>query len=207
LVSADESDITRGWMDKSATPARPHTGLAIKHTEKEKAQAKLNELQRPIQKLLDHLDTFDANADGRISRDELNAAIASGGLTKEELQSIFGTNDASEIFSRLDIAQDGSVDFGEVLAYLESIGLDVTTQLVGFPARAPKNMLEFALNMLEAVTRDLTRANQGLGDRDRTVPIDTDYIGTTTFDLVQDDLDFMVNSGRAHTKSCLDRHR
>jgi hypothetical protein len=43
LVSADESDITRGWMDKSATPARPNTGLAIKHTEKEKAQAKLNE--------------------------------------------------------------------------------------------------------------------------------------------------------------------
>ena len=68
-------------------------------------------------------------------------------------------------------------------------------------------MLEFALNMLEAVTRDLTRANQGLGDRDRTVPIDTDYIGTTTFDLVQEDLDFMVNSGCAPTKPFLDRHR
>jgi arachidonate 5-lipoxygenase len=207
LVSADESDITRGWMDKSATPKRPNTGLALKHTEKEKAQAKVNELQRPVQKLLDHLDTFDANADGRISRDELNAAIASGGLSPDELQSIFGTSDASEIFERLDVAQDGSVDFGEVLTFLEGIGLDVTTQLVGFPARAPKNMLEFALNMLEAVTRDLTRANQGFGDRDRTVPIDTDYIGTTTFDLVQEDLDFMVNSGRAHTKSFLERHR
>ena len=91
-------------MDKSATPVRPNTGLAIKHTEKEKAQAKLNELQRPIQKLLDHLDTFDANADGRISRDELNAAIGSGGLSTEELQSIFGTNDAAEIFNRLYIA-------------------------------------------------------------------------------------------------------
>jgi hypothetical protein len=73
--------------------------------------------------------------------------------------------------------------------------------------RPPKNMLEFALNMLEAVTRDLTRANQGLGDRDRIVPIDTDYVGTTTFDLVQDDLDFMVNSGRNHTKAFLSHHR
>jgi hypothetical protein len=68
-------------------------------------------------------------------------------------------------------------------------------------------MLEFALNMLEAVTRDLTRANQGLGDRDRIVPIDTDYVGTTTFDLVQEDLDFMVNSGRNHTKAFLSHHR
>lgn len=40
LVSADESDITRGWMDKSATPARPNTGLAIKHTEKKKHKPK-----------------------------------------------------------------------------------------------------------------------------------------------------------------------
>jgi len=107
----------------------------------------------------------------------------------------------------MNVAGDDAIDFGEVLAFLESIGLDVTTQLVGFPARPPKNMLEFALNMLEAVTRDLTRANQGLGDRDRIVPIDTDYVGTTTFDLVQADLDFMVNSGRNHTKAFLSHHR
>jgi hypothetical protein len=32
-------------------------------------------------------------------------------------------------------------------------------------------------------------------------------VGTTTFDLVQDDLDFMVNSGRNHTKAFLSHHR
>ena len=70
-----------------------------------------------------------------------------------------------------------------------------------------KNILEFALNMLEAVTRDFSRANQGLGERDRIVPIDTDYAGTTTFDLVQDDPGFMINSGRNHTKAFLSHHR
>ena len=207
LVSADEADITRGWMDKSATPTRPSTGAALKHVEKELAQLKSQELQKPVQKLLDHLDTYDANADGRISREELSQAIGSGGLSVDELMSIFGTTSAEEIFDRLNVAHDDFIDFGEVLAYLETAGLDVTTQLVGFPSRPPKNMLEFALNMLEAVTRDLTRANQGLGDRVRTVPIDTDYIGTTTFDLDQKDLDFMVASGRNHTKAYLDRHR
>jgi hypothetical protein len=160
-----------------------------------------------VQKLLDHFDAFDTNSDGRITRAELNAAIASGGLTTDELTTIFGTTSPNDIFDRMNVEGDDAIDFGEVLAFLESIGLDVTTQLVGFPARPPKNMLEFALNMLEAVTRDLTRANQGLGDRDRIVPIDTDYVGTTTFDLVQDDLDFMVNSGRNHTKAFLSHHR
>ncbi len=164
-------------------------------------------MQAPVQKLLDHFDAFDTNADGRITRAELNAAIASGGLSTDELTTIFGTTSPDDIFNRMNVAGDDAIDFGEVLAFLESIGLDVTTQLVGFPARPPKNMLEFALNMLEAVTRDLTRANQGLGDRDRIVPIDTDYVGTTTFDLAQDDLDFMVNSGRNHTKAFLSHHR
>ncbi|MFM8871406.1 MAG: hypothetical protein ACKOFD_07510, partial [Actinomycetota bacterium] len=82
--------------------------------------------------------------------------------------------------------------------------VDVTTQLVGFPARPPKNMLEFALNMLEAVSRDLTRANHTSDDYDRTIPINTDSVGTTTFDLVQADLDFLIDTGFAHTRAFLD---
>ena len=206
-MSAEEADITRGWMEQSATPTRPSTKTALAFTEKEIEKAKGHQMQKPVQKLLDHFDAFDTNSDGRITRAELNAAISSGGLTSEELTTIFGTTSSDDIFNRMNVAGDDAIDFGEVLAFLESIGLDVTTQLVGFPARPPKNMLEFALNMLEAVTRDLTRANQGLGDRDRIVPIDTDYVGTTTFDLVQDDLDFMVNSGRNHTKAFLSHHR
>jgi len=207
LVSAEEADITRGWMDQTATPTRPGTKTALDFTEKEIEKAKGHQMQAPVQKLLDHFDAFDTDSDGRITRAELHAAIASGGLSTEELTTIFGTTSPDDIFNRMNVAGDDAIDFGEVLAFLESIGLDVTTQLVGFPARPPKNMLEFALNMLEAVTRDLTRANQGLGDRDRIVPIDTDYVGTTTFDLVQDDLDFMVNSGRNHTKAFLSHHR
>ena len=165
LVSAEEADITRGWMDQSATPTRPSTKTALAFTEKEIEKAKGHQMQKPVQKLLDHFDAFDTNSDGRITKAELNAAIASGGLSTDELTTIFGTASPDDIFNRMNVAGDDAIDFGEVLAFLESIGLDVTTQLVGFPARPPKNMLEFALNMLEAVTRDLTRANQGLGDR------------------------------------------
>ena len=88
LVSADEADITRGWMEQSATPTRPSTKTALAFTEKEIEKAKGHQMQAPVQKLLDHFDAFDTNSDGRITRAELSAAIASGGLTAEELKTI-----------------------------------------------------------------------------------------------------------------------
>ena len=74
-------------------------------------------------------------------------------------------------------------------------------------SRPPKNIVEFAMNLLEAVSRDLTRSNQTSEDRPRTIPINTDYVGTTTFNLVEADLKWMIESGRVHTKAFLDSKR
>jgi len=207
LVAAGESDITRGWLVDGATPPRPNTDTANEFTAKEEAQAARNALQKPVQKVLDLLDKYDRDADGDITREELSEAVKTDGISPEELMTVFGSKDVVQIFDKLNVEGRETVNFGEVLAHIEQIGLDITTQLVGFPALPPKNMVEFALNMLEAVTRDLTRANQGLGDRDRTAPINTDYVGTTTFALVQEDLDFLVATGRNNTRAFIDAHR
>ena len=132
----------------------------------------------------------------------LKALDASG--RREDTVLIFGTDDVDGIFEHMNADGGDTIEFGELLAYLETRGLDVTTSLVGFPARPPKNIVDFAMNMIEAVSRDLTRSNQTSDDRPRTIPISTDYIGTTTFNLVDADLQFMIESGRKHTKAFLD---
>ena len=120
---------------------------------------------------------------------------------------MFGVADVKEIFGSIDQDDDGNIDFTEVLNFLESIGVDVTTQLIGFPARPTKSILDFALNMFEAVNRDLTRANFRAQDRQRTAPINTDYVGTTTFDLEKEDFNFLVETGRRHVQGFLDEYR
>jgi len=125
--------------------------------------------------LIQVLDEVDLDSDGRITSDELSLAIQKSGITDSELVSIFNSNDKEKIFSHIDVDSDKKIDFAEILNFLDSIGVDVTTQLVGFPARHPKTVLDFALNMLDAVSRDLTRANYQSIDRKRTVPINTDY--------------------------------
>ncbi|MFM9225338.1 MAG: hypothetical protein ACKOQ1_01695 [Actinomycetota bacterium] len=171
----------------------------------ERAEAATRAVQAPVQRVLDALDANDIDSDGRISASELASAIT--GVDRDDLLNVFGSADAAEIFAKVNTDGSDTIEFGELLAFLETIGLDITTQLVGFPARPPRNTLEFAMNMLEAVNRDLARSTQGLGDRDRTIPINTDYIGTTTFDLTQEDLNFMVATGRQHAKAFLDARR
>jgi len=206
LFADEENDITRTWLAPGAVPpARPDTPAAHRANQKERAEAATRAVQAPVQRVLDALDANDIDSDGRISASELASAIT--GVDRDDLLNVFGSADSAEIFAKVNTDGSDTIEFGELLAFLETIGLDITTQLVGFPARPPRNTLEFAMNMLEAVNRDLARSTQGLGDRDRTIPINTDYIGTTTFDLTQEDLNFMVATGRQHAKAFLDARR
>ena len=208
LFAGEETDITRGWLVQGAEPpARPDTPAARDFAAEEDERRRQSDMQKPIQRLLQRLDEHDVDSDGRISRDELAATLTDGSFSAADTLLIFGTDNIDEIFGHMNSDGGDTVEFNELLSYLESRGLDVTTSLVGFPSRPPKNILEFAMNMLEAVTRDLTRSNQTVDDRPRTIPINTDYVGTTTFNLEAADLKWMIETGRAHTKAFLDAHR
>lgn len=208
LFAASESDITRSWVSEDITlPNRPRTPAAERLAAEEESRRVLGARHEPIQRLVSALDAADVNADGRISISELEAAIQRCGISNSELIAVFGVAEIERIFDSIDADDDGNIDFTEVLNFLESIGVDVTTQLVGFPARPTSSVLDFALNMLEAVNRDLTRANFRAEDRQRTVPINTDYIGTTTFDLVKDDFDFLVETGWRHAQGFIDAYK
>lgn len=208
LFAGEETDITRSWLVQGATPpARPDTEAARDYAEKEKVRTHQQNMQRPIQRLLQALDQHDADRDGRITIEELDATLRNGSFSMEDIITVFGTADLQEIFDHMNADGGDAIEFGELLAYLESRGLDVTTSLVGFPARPPRNIVDFAMNLIEAVSRDLTRSNQTGEDRPRTIPISTDYVGTTTFNLVPADLKWMIESGRVHTRAFLDAHR
>lgn len=208
LFAASESDITRTWVsDQVVLPVRPQTPAAQRAEAEEENRRLLSARHEPIQRLVAGLDKADVNDDGRVNISELEAAIRACGISDADLLSVFGTTEVRKILDSIDTDDDGNIDFNEVLNFLESVGVDVTTQLVGFPARPTASVLDFALNMLEAVNRDLTRANFRAQDRLRTAPINTDYVGTTTFDLVKEDFDFLVETGRRHAQGFLDEYR
>ncbi|MBK8459948.1 MAG: hypothetical protein IPL43_06990 [Micropruina sp.] len=145
----------------------------------------------------------DLDADGRVSEKELARAVEAGDVSSVELLSIFGTTSIAEIFGTLNRNADGFIDFAEVVAFIQSVGGDLTTQLVGYPARPPRSLAGFAANLFDAVSRDLSRATVTPQERARTVPICTDYVTTRSFGLVAADLAFLIESAKRSTRAFL----
>jgi hypothetical protein len=204
LFSSDEADITRSWVRPGGgPPPRPNTPAVQKFEVGERERTAQRQLPEPLQRLLAALDEVDVNEDGLITEAELAAAVEAGDVSSVGLLSIFGTTSVPEIFATLNRDENGGISFAEVFAYVESIGVDLTTQLVGFPARPPRTLLAFANNLMDAISRDLTRANFTSQDRVRTVPISTDYVTTQSFNLEARDLEFLVESARRSTRAFL----
>jgi len=207
LFSSDEADFTHTWVRPGGgPPPRPHTPARERFEEVERTSSSAAELSRPLQRLLAAIRDLDVNEDGTISEAELERAVEVGDVSSVELLSVFGTTSVPEIFASLNKNADGHIDFGEVVAFIETLGVDLTTHLVGFPARPPRTLAGFAANLFDAVTRDLSRANYSPADRERTIPICTDYVTTQSFDLVAADYEFLVDSARRSTKAFLIEH-
>lgn len=204
LFSSDEADVTRQWVRPGGgPPPRPDTPARARFEEDERRTSTSRQIPKPLQRFLAALKEIDVNEDGTVTEDELRAAIESGDVSSVELLTVFGTTSVSEIFAALNRNADGHVDFGEVVAFIESIGGDLTTHLVGFPARPPRTIGGFAANIFDAVSRDLTRATYTPMDRVRTIPICTDYVTTQSFDLTPPDFEFLVESARRSTRAFL----
>ncbi|MGB7962032.1 MAG: patatin-like phospholipase family protein, partial [Propionicimonas sp.] len=204
LFSSDEADMTRSWVRPGGgPPPRPHTPAKTAFEEVERDTSMQRQFPKPLQRLLAALKDLDLNEDGLVSEAELVHAVESGDVTSVELLTVFGTTSVHEVFATLNRNADGYIDFSEVVAFIETLGGDLTTQLVGFPARPPRTMVGFAANLFDAVSRDLGRAAFTPGDRSRTVPICTDYVTTRSFDLEPADFEFLVESARRGTRAFL----
>ncbi|MGB2977688.1 MAG: patatin-like phospholipase family protein [Propionicimonas sp.] len=204
LFSSDEADVTRAWVRPGGgPPPRPHTPAKAHYEEVERETSMQRQFPKPLQRLIAALKDLDLNEDGLVSEAELGQAVESGEVTSVELLTVFGTTSIREIFSTLNRNDDGYIDFSEVVAFIETLGGDLTTQLVGFPARPPRTLAGFAANLFDAVSRDLSRTTFSPSDRARTVPICTDYVTTRSFDLEPPDFEFLVESARRSTRAFL----
>jgi predicted acylesterase/phospholipase RssA len=207
--SADERDITAEWITKGATPPpRPNTKLSrerkLKDDALDKREATVLALENAFRKLLDALAEVERDGDGRISRQECQELFTSGKFTNEDAILLFGSTDIQNIFAQLDESKDGFVDMGELQKFMDARNVDLTTRLTGgFRTEKTLSVGGFMASLLDTILTTSQRKDMLKEDRDRTVPINTDYIGTTDFQLTSADYEFMVESGARYTRAFL----
>jgi predicted acylesterase/phospholipase RssA len=209
--SADDRDITSSWTAEGASPPpRPETTLSrarkVKDAALQKRDARVAALENSFRRLLEALEKVERDGDGRISRKECEELFTSGKFSGDDAVLLFGSTNVHDIFTQLDESGDGFVDMGELQKFMDARNIDLTTRLTGGFRTKTLSMGDFMSNLLDTILATSQRKDMLREDRDRTVPINTDYIGTSDFRLMDADYDFLVESGARYTRAFLDAY-
>jgi arachidonate 5-lipoxygenase len=209
--NADDRDITAFWTPEGGgPPPRPDTKLSRTRKDKEAAiqrrDARAVALENAFCRLLEAMAEVELDGDGRIDRAECEALFESGKLSADDAVLLFGSADVQAIFDRLDENRDGFIDYGELQRFMDACNVDLTARTVGHYRTHSGSVGDFIWNLLETMLSTIQRAALVEEDRHRTVPIDTDYVGTADFAIVDADREFLVESGARQTRAFLSAH-
>jgi hypothetical protein len=130
-----------------------------------------------------------------VDRAEAAGLFQTGRLSAEDARLLFDTEDVASIFATLDRNGDGTVSYDEIVRYVDSRHVDLTAHL-GLARSEPRSVGTFVSTVFNTLLMHLRRVSLVPEDRDRTIPIDTDYVSTTDFTLEAADREFLLESGR-----------
>lgn len=180
------------------------------NTELRRAKAKVTALDRS---LVDHhgnilkaVDAFKAVLDDLINRHP-------DGVSVEELRNAltdtFPTEHATRLFGTkvtlddvlADLKKDGSgeVDIDQLLRVIERTGVSLLRCRVGFRRKELGDFPDFYVKLIDTVMNNSERTSVGSQDVERTVAINTGYVGTLDFKLEDADKEYAIEQGRRST--------
>ncbi len=212
VFDANEPDVTASWVPEGGgPPARPDTLLAGAFAEKEAQmdeKASLSEsLGDAFERLADALHTVETSGDGRVSRAEAQGLFAAGKMSVEDAQILFGSADINVIFDTLDRSGDGFVSFDELLQFMDSKNIDLTARALGGARMESTSVTGFISNLFNTMLHHIRRTSLHHEDQYRTIPIHTDYIGTSDFALEAGDRQFLLDTGETAARAFLKNWR
>lgn len=204
-----EMDSTEAWLSSDARPPdRPATPLAESRAAREGRLANRSRmaaaLERAATRLIDAMAAVEADGDGQVSRAEAERLFEAGPLTPQDAELLFGTTDVHRIFGQLDHNGDGHVSWDELLRFVDGRNVDLTAHQ-GLARAEPTNVTSFMSTLMNTLLMHVRKVSLLPEDRQRTVPIDTDYVGTADFDLKTEDREFLLETGRRATTAFLKR--
>jgi len=211
VFDVDERDSTSGWLaEGGAPPERPDTLLArlrghIEETGRHKTRQAMA-LDASFSRLLGALAKVEKDGDGKISAEEASRLFDEGPLSRSDAKALFGTDDLARIFTTLDRNGDGQVSADELIQFMDANNIRITAHALGARRAEVGSVGGFMGNVMQTMLFHIRKLNLREDDADRTVPIDTDYVGTAHFALQEDDRRFLLETGRRATRAFLSRY-
>jgi arachidonate 5-lipoxygenase len=202
-----EADASQRWaLVEGRPPSRPETTLTRRREAREERVAERRRmataLDRAAVRLVEALAAVETDGDGQIDRTEIERLFDAGPLKGHDAELLFGTTDVGHIFGVMDANSDGRISYEEILRFVDGRNVDLTAHH-GLARTEPSNVTGFLHAVVSTLLLHLRRMSLHPADRDRTVPIDTDYVSTSDFGLETPDRRFLLACGRRSTEAFL----
>ncbi|XP_072034619.1 uncharacterized protein [Amphiura filiformis] len=180
----------------------PDTCLSRKRKEDREiqndAKAQRATMSKAMSAFLKRLAETDTDLSGTINKAELTAAIEQGGdaFTRADAEILFGEDfNIDTLFRTLDKDDSGEITFRELTAFVEHKGLHILSLFRGFESREIKDFPSFFTAVVESLLLTMKRIFVKGEDLDRTIGIDTVYIGGMDLKTEPADREFLIKQG------------
>ncbi|XP_071476931.1 uncharacterized protein [Diadema antillarum] len=209
--SEHESHTLPNKPELISTPAPlPNTKLARAYVELEASRKQSlrnhHRMTTAMNRFLQVLRENDVDENQKISLDELQNAIEKSGdkFSTEDAKLLFGEGATiDEIFKRLDINDDGSIHFQELMSFAEEAGIGIQSQYIGSGRNDINSPGQFVGGVFQTLLKSVRRSFLAGNDGDRTVLINTVYVKSLDFESKQEDIDYIIEQGRRGMRAFL----
>ncbi|KAK3109157.1 hypothetical protein FSP39_024196 [Pinctada imbricata] len=211
LYADSEQDVFRFMLEKrigTHLGSVPDTKLAKAKLEQKKIQEKAKREHRRVTLAVDQflkvLKKHNLDKDDHINREELENAFDDDEFSQEACDRLFGKDcTAQKAFELLDKDGNGKIHFNELMNFIQGTGISLQQRFLGYQRRDINGLFSFFDTLQNALLTNVKRAFVNEDDMDRTVGINTGYVGTSDFKLEKEDMAFVVDQGYRSTKSFL----
>ncbi|XP_038060558.1 uncharacterized protein LOC119731462 [Patiria miniata] len=214
VYSEDESESFKVALEERACKNKK-TGDAvpIPDTKRSRKKAQSNDekmklhvsSKQALTKLVELLGSYDKDESGTISKQEFKDSLEDAtdmAFSDDDAKLLFGSDSKNPdaIFDLLDINGNGEIEFDELLAFAEKRGVDLMEELRGFERLADFDHVMGLLSaLLSTLVINANRMSIKADDIDRTIGINTGYIGSTDFPMESEDRDYIIQNGKVGT--------
>nr|XP_034309105.1 uncharacterized protein LOC105339290 [Crassostrea gigas] len=211
LYADSESDVFRYMLEKRIgvqPDTAPNTKLARMKMEKKKVQQETKKEHRRVMVAVDEflkvLNKHNLDKDHTISHTELKNAFEDEEFSQKSREMLFGKDcTAEKAFDHLDEDKDGEINFNELISFIQSTGVSLQQRFLGYQRTDINDIVEYFDTLQNTLLTNIKWAFITDEDLDRTVGINTCYVGTSDFELEEADKDYVISQGYKSTMTFL----
>jgi len=116
---------------------------------------------------------------------------------------LFGHDNIDDAINELDDDHDGEITYQELVAFIEKKGIDINSRVLGYSRRNINCFGDFVSALASALAVSLMKSNVEDRDSDRTIGINTGYVGTTDFQIEEEDRLYVIECGARAARAFL----